>query len=155
MDSEKILYIIVDSPVGEFVAGVTSKGCCVFEFHDRGGFDRIKNRLEKRYKVGMEPGTSPMLERMVSQVREYFTGERQEFSLPFDLKGTQFETSVWNELLKWLPDSTVEDETESEMIEKDVSAETAALLDLFARVLEENRRTLPLSRVAARHPLPD
>jgi methylated-DNA-[protein]-cysteine S-methyltransferase len=34
------------------------------------------------------------------QLGEYFAGERQEFSLPLDFAGTEFQKSVWNALLK-------------------------------------------------------
>ena len=84
MDTDKILYRIVGSPVGEFIAGATSKGCCVFEFHDRGGLDRITARVEKRYGVAMSPGSSSFVDQLESQVREYFDGKRpKKFRSPF------------------------------------------------------------------------
>ena len=100
MGAEGVVYRVVDSPVGEFVAGASSEGCCVFEFHDRGGFDRIKTRVEKRHKTSMVKGSHRFIDEMVSQVREYFDGARKEFSLQLDLKGTPFERSVWDQLLK-------------------------------------------------------
>jgi len=33
------------------------------------------------------------------QLKEYIAGTRRTFDLPFDLKGTEFEKSVWNALL--------------------------------------------------------
>ncbi len=36
----------------------------------------------------------------VRQLDEYFAGVRQEFSLPLDLRGTEFQKRVWRELLK-------------------------------------------------------
>ncbi|NNF54901.1 MAG: methylated-DNA--[protein]-cysteine S-methyltransferase [Acidimicrobiales bacterium] len=32
------------------------------------------------------------------QLKEYFAGERTEFDLPLDLRGTEFQTSVWRSL---------------------------------------------------------
>ncbi|MBK6795260.1 MAG: hypothetical protein IPG76_00245 [Acidobacteria bacterium] len=52
---------------------------------------------------------------------------------------------VWNELLKWLPDTSVEAEAKSEMVEKEISVEMAELLDMFARVLEKYRQKYTLS----------
>jgi len=36
----------------------------------------------------------------VTQLEEYFAGTRQSFDLKLDLRGTQFQLKVWNELLK-------------------------------------------------------
>lgn len=34
------------------------------------------------------------------QLEEYFAGNRTDFSLPFDLSGTEFQKKVWHRLLK-------------------------------------------------------
>ncbi len=99
MHSEAIIYKIIESPVGEFIAGVTEKGCCSFEFHDRGGFERIKARMMKRYKREMKEGNSKLLNEMEKQAKEYFNGKRREFDFPLDQKGTSFELSVWKKLM--------------------------------------------------------
>ena len=36
----------------------------------------------------------------IQQLKEYFEGERKEFSLPLLMVGTEFQQSVWNELIK-------------------------------------------------------
>lgn len=36
----------------------------------------------------------------VTQLEEYFTGARQDFDLPLEVEGTEFQTKVWNELKK-------------------------------------------------------
>lgn len=97
---ENITYTIVPSPIGDFVAGATSKGCCTFEFADRGGLERIRARLSRRYRVSLTEGTNTHITMMTKQVKEYFEGKRKEFSLTFDLKGTKFEMSVWEALMK-------------------------------------------------------
>jgi AraC family transcriptional regulator of adaptative response/methylated-DNA-[protein]-cysteine methyltransferase len=100
METEKIFYKIVDSPIGKFIASATSKGCCIYEFLDRGGLKRIKTRVEKRYKVKMVEGTNQFIDKMESQVKEYFQGKRKKFSLKLDLQGTKFEILDWLELMK-------------------------------------------------------
>jgi AraC family transcriptional regulator, regulatory protein of adaptative response / methylated-DNA-[protein]-cysteine methyltransferase len=95
-----VTYTLVDSPIGEFIAGTTHNGICLFEFADRGGVDRVKERIFKRYRVALEKGRNDLLNEVERQAREYFNGSRQEFSLPLDQEGTPFELSVWNELRK-------------------------------------------------------
>ena len=36
----------------------------------------------------------------ISQLEEYFSGDRKKFDLNLDLQGTEFQKSVWHELLK-------------------------------------------------------
>ena len=100
METEKIVYKIVGSPIGKFVAGATLKGCCVYEFLDRGGLKTIKTRIEKRYKMKMMKGTNKFIDQMETQVNEYYRGKRKKFSLKLDLQGTKFEIIDWLELMK-------------------------------------------------------
>jgi AraC family transcriptional regulator, regulatory protein of adaptative response / methylated-DNA-[protein]-cysteine methyltransferase len=100
METEKIVYKIVPSPIGKFLAGATSKGCCIYEFLDRGGLKKIQTRVGKRYHMEMVRGTNKHLSKMVKQVDEYFTGKRKKFSLALDVQGTKFEILDWLELMK-------------------------------------------------------
>ncbi len=100
MESETIIYKIIESPVGQFVAGVTEKGCCLFEFGDRGGIERIRARMMKRYNADMKEGSNSLLEEIEKQSNEYFAGKRREFDFPIDQKGSPFEKSVWDALMK-------------------------------------------------------
>lgn len=100
MQSEEILYTIVETTIGKFAVGATSVGCCLFEFLDRGGIERIRTRIETRHRLRLVQGKSGLIDRMQSEVEEYLAGVRENFSLPLDLKGTPFEVTVWRELLK-------------------------------------------------------
>lgn len=40
------------------------------------------------------------VKKATNQLDEYFTGNRREFDLKFDLAGTDFQLKVWNELLR-------------------------------------------------------
>lgn len=41
----------------------------------------------------------PYMFNIHKQLKEYFSGERKEFDIPLDLKGTEFQKRVWCELL--------------------------------------------------------
>ena len=43
---------------------------------------------------------TPLLQRTIQQLQEYFLGQRKEFDLPINLKGTNFQIKVWQELQK-------------------------------------------------------
>jgi len=95
----RIVYKEFDTPVGRMVTAATKTGCCLLEFEDRGGLDVIKKRILKRYGVEMAQGEGPILERVLSETKDYFEGKRFGFSFPLDVKGTAFQRSVWRELL--------------------------------------------------------
>lgn len=41
-----------------------------------------------------------LIKKCFKQLKEYFEGSRIKFDLPLDIKGTEFQKKVWNELLK-------------------------------------------------------
>lgn len=43
---------------------------------------------------------SELIKLIKEELNEYFSGKRKVFSIPFELKGTEFQKKVWNELLK-------------------------------------------------------
>ena len=42
----------------------------------------------------------PAIDKVCTEVEEYFAGRRLEFTLPLDLRGTPFQRSVWEKLLE-------------------------------------------------------
>ncbi|MGN0729217.1 methylated-DNA--[protein]-cysteine S-methyltransferase [Treponema sp.] len=56
-----------------------------------------KIQLEKTENTGEE---SALAKKAHEQLSEYFQGKRREFNLPLEMKGTEFQKKVWQELLK-------------------------------------------------------
>ncbi len=46
----------------------------------------------------IQPDTPSVLTECYNQLDEYFKGERQEFSFPYQFEGTDFQKAVWNAL---------------------------------------------------------
>jgi methylated-DNA-[protein]-cysteine S-methyltransferase len=60
-----------------------------------------ENDNPRRVPVNMvaeDPGHAVLIE-TEKQLREYFSGQRQEFSVPLDFGGTEFQNQVWQALL--------------------------------------------------------
>jgi methylated-DNA-[protein]-cysteine S-methyltransferase len=55
------------------------------------------NFLDFRVKILKPP---PVLREAVKQLEEYFSGKREEFTIPLDLEGTPFQLRVWEEIQK-------------------------------------------------------
>jgi AraC family transcriptional regulator, regulatory protein of adaptative response / methylated-DNA-[protein]-cysteine methyltransferase len=99
MENEPILCAELSTPLGGMIVGSTAEGCCLVEFQDRGGVDKIRAAIKKRYRRNVEYGDSAMNLLICRQLTEYFEGNRVEFDMPLDIVGTPFEKSVWKELL--------------------------------------------------------
>jgi methylated-DNA-[protein]-cysteine S-methyltransferase len=91
---ETLYYSRMDSPVGKLFLGVSGRGLACLEF-DRGSLPPAGGRAHKVKWVESERETRPY----ARELEEYFAGRRREFSLPLDLRGTDFQKRCWQQLL--------------------------------------------------------
>lgn len=78
-------WSVVDSPIGDLTLAVDETGLCRLHF---GATDRPL-------------GTSPLLTEAAEQLKAYFAGELQEFTLPLSVRGgSDFERAVWKQLTR-------------------------------------------------------
>jgi O-6-methylguanine DNA methyltransferase len=59
----------------------------------------------------------PLLDKLKSELRDYFEGKRKSFSLPLAPKGTPFQKTVWQTLTRIPYGATVSYSTEASMLE--------------------------------------
>lgn len=95
----KLLSRTADSPLGTVVAVVDDAGLRLLEFHDRRHIDVAMDRLTSTLRP-IVPGNSPLLDRTLRQLDEYFAGTRRVFDLPLSPIGTPFRLRVWDALRK-------------------------------------------------------
>ncbi len=98
MSATNIIYRDLPSPLGMMLAGTTGDGLCFLEWHDRGGIERILDRVAKRFRRGTQPGDHPHLDNLEKELARYFEGRLTTFTVPIDVSGTPFEMQVWKEL---------------------------------------------------------
>ena len=88
---ETLHYSVMDSPVGPLALVMSSAGLMRLEFHRKGNIpdskftwaeDELRTRAARR------------------EMEQYFAGKRREFTVPLDLRGTDFQLACWHELLK-------------------------------------------------------
>ena len=91
---------IVETPLGEMIAGATDDGLCILEFAGREKGNAGLNDLTKLLKSSSKVGENKYLKTLRKQLKEYFAGERKEFTVPLIMPGTEFQQSVWRELIK-------------------------------------------------------
>ena len=80
------------SPVGELTLVASDKGLVAILW---------ENDSPDRVKLGAvaESAEHPVLAAAETQLKQYFAGSRTAFDLPLDFRGTDFQKSVWAELL--------------------------------------------------------
>ncbi len=87
---ETVSYSRTDSPVGRLLLGVSHRGLIALEF------DHPGRTLPPRFNW-MESLEETLPYR--NQLEEYFAGHRRQFTLPLDLRGTDFQLRCWQALL--------------------------------------------------------
>lgn len=61
--------------------------------------EKHRKRLERMLDAEFVEGSTPVIDRAITQLDEYFAGSRRRFDIPLLLVGTPFQKSVWTELL--------------------------------------------------------
>ncbi len=90
----------LETPVGPLVAGATDEALCLLEYPDRRMMESQLETLRRRLGRPLAPGHSPILDRLRTQLGEYFDGRRTTFDLPLDYPGSPFQRRVWDALLR-------------------------------------------------------
>ena len=86
------MWTVMDSPIGDLRIIERDGAITAIEFspfRDHDGRPR-----------GDRDDTSPVLAEAVRQLRAYFEHDLKEFDLPLDPSGSEFQRSVWAQLLK-------------------------------------------------------
>jgi O-6-methylguanine DNA methyltransferase len=93
----------MNSAIGPLFLAASRRGLVALEFDARlPGQQSIRPnpRHLREEKMGIAFEHSPRRMRpYLSQLEEYFAGKRREFTLPLDLRGTDFQRACWRALL--------------------------------------------------------
>lgn len=89
------------SPLGTMVAIASERGLCLLEWVDRRALENELIRMRKRFGP-LVPGESEILDRTKREMGEHFAGERRAFTVPLDLRGSEFQIRAW-ETLREIP----------------------------------------------------
>jgi AraC family transcriptional regulator of adaptative response/methylated-DNA-[protein]-cysteine methyltransferase len=95
-----IVATVLPSPLGPLLAAATDDGLCMLEFADRKKLPEQAADLTRWYRQPVVPGRNRHIEQIEAELDEYFAGARQRFDVPLDLRGTEFQETVWRELLQ-------------------------------------------------------
>jgi O-6-methylguanine DNA methyltransferase len=88
---ETLFFSRTSSPVGPLFLAASENGLVRLEFEER-----VQSLDAKA--IQLRECTSH-ISRYLDQLDEYFAGQRREFSIPLDLRGTPFQLACWRALL--------------------------------------------------------
>jgi methylated-DNA-[protein]-cysteine S-methyltransferase len=88
------------TPFGEMLLGSFEEKLCIADWRYRKMRNEIDNRIKQGLKAEYHLETSKIIEETISQLNEYFKGERKEFEIPLYFVGTDFQKSVWDALVQ-------------------------------------------------------
>jgi methylated-DNA-[protein]-cysteine S-methyltransferase len=86
-------YSYMNSPVGCLLLGVSERGLAVLSFGRKLPERLAGQRIDWNESVGAA-------KKVRQELEEYFAGKRREFTVPLDLRGTDFQRQCWEELLR-------------------------------------------------------
>lgn len=88
-----------ESPCGTLLLGSFDDKLCLCDWQVEKHRDHADRRLKRVLNAEFEDGTSDVIEEAVTQLDEFFAKKRQAFSIPLLFVGTDFQKTVWRELL--------------------------------------------------------
>ncbi len=106
------------TPLGPMIAAANDQGLCLLEFINRKNLQRQLERVQKRFRVRFIPGEHELFTKLQQQLDEYFNHQRQQFDIPLDLRGTDFQLQAWQALLSIPFGKTLSYQQEAESIGK-------------------------------------
>jgi len=95
----KITIQYVKTHYGELVLGSSAGKLCLCDWRYRKMRARIDSRLENYLDARLVEGNCSVITATIDQLGEYFNFSRKSFDIPLLLAGTDFQKSVWRELM--------------------------------------------------------
>lgn len=89
----------IETPVGEMIACATNKGICLLEFNNRKNIEGQFQKTEKELNSIIVEEDNIHFDLLKKELTAYFKRELNQFTVPLDLIGTEFQKKVWQALL--------------------------------------------------------
>ena len=90
----------IETPIGTMYAAATKEGICMLEFGDRKNLEDTFQVLSTLLNAKIIIGENPHLQLLEQELKQYFDGKLQHFTVPLSPVGTEFQKSVWKVLEK-------------------------------------------------------
>ena len=85
----------IESPVGTLNVAATEDGICWIDFADKSTADKRLVSFANKLKALITQNNNLHINKLETQLKEYFEGKRKEFTIPLVIEGTPFQKEVW------------------------------------------------------------
>ncbi len=92
----RVAYSIVNCPLGRLLVAATPKGVCAVFMGDTDAV--VESALSKEYPLADLYRTNSGLQKWVTAIMNYFTGQQTHLNLPLDIQASTFQRRVWKEI---------------------------------------------------------
>ena len=97
---ETIKITRYQSPVGDMIVGSYGDKLCICDWAAERRRYTIDRRIQRHLNAKYEEGTSEIIQRAIEELDAYFAGYRKIFDIPVVFTGSEFQCTVWGELMK-------------------------------------------------------
>ena len=100
MNQAKIKISKYNSPAGELILGSFGERLCLCDWNLYSRRAAIDRQLCRSLNAVYEEDITAVIDKAVRLLNQYFAGEVQELDVPLIFAGTEFQRTVWAELMK-------------------------------------------------------
>jgi len=90
----------IETPLGPMLAIAGDRGLELLEFVDRRALETELRELRRSLDGVIVPGDHAILRQTRNELREYFEGRRQAFTMPLNQRGSDFQLKAWGALCR-------------------------------------------------------
>jgi O-6-methylguanine DNA methyltransferase len=105
--ASQVVLHLVETPLGQMLAGAVDDGICLLEFTDRPMLPTQLDVVQKRLGRPVVAGRHRLLDELAAQLAAYFGGSRQTFDMPLVAPGSPFQERAWSTLRRIPPGTTL------------------------------------------------
>lgn len=116
----------IETVLGTMIACASESGICLLEFSDRKMLETELKQLTKARNATIVQGHNKFFSLLEDQLQAYFDGTLKTFDIPLDMVGTDFQKTVWNQLMEIPYGSTVSYLEQAQAIEKPTAVRAVA-----------------------------
>ena len=92
---DDVVVQLIETPLGTLLAGAGNAGVCLLEYVDRDDLAQWTTNLSQRLGRAVVSGSHCHLDRLQTELADYFAGTLTQFTVPLWLHGTPFQKRVW------------------------------------------------------------
>jgi AraC family transcriptional regulator, regulatory protein of adaptative response / methylated-DNA-[protein]-cysteine methyltransferase len=92
---DNVAVQLIETPLGTLLAGAGNAGVCLLEYVDRDDLAQRTTHLSQRFGYPVGTGSHFHLDRLQTELADYFAGRLTQFTVPLWLHGTPFQKRVW------------------------------------------------------------